>query len=314
MANWWVNHKQTLRQEIDGGYLWSPKTKRNGASNRFYDNMREARPGDPVVSFANAHITYHGTVSGFPSSEVKPNEFGASGDAWADDGWLVPVAWTELPKPIRPKDHMDDLRPLLPETHSPIRPTGDGNQGAYLARIGEPLLRELERLGGFEADGVIIANDEDRPFHEAAERAIEERLQNDQTLDKTETEAVIRARKGQGTFRRNVQFCEPRCRVTGLDDLRLLVASHIKPWRACTTAAERLDGANGLLLAPHIDRLFDIGLITFAADGAMQVSASLDEPARRCLGLADAMATGVGAFTERQETYLAHHREHVFLS
>jgi hypothetical protein len=36
---WWVNHKQTVRQEIDRQYLWSPKTSNNGARNRFYDNM-----------------------------------------------------------------------------------------------------------------------------------------------------------------------------------------------------------------------------------------------------------------------------------
>ena len=27
------NHKQTYRQETDGGYLWSPKTKANDAKN-----------------------------------------------------------------------------------------------------------------------------------------------------------------------------------------------------------------------------------------------------------------------------------------
>lgn len=38
---WWVNHKQTFRQEIDGQYLWSPKRKSNGARNEFYNNMRK---------------------------------------------------------------------------------------------------------------------------------------------------------------------------------------------------------------------------------------------------------------------------------
>jgi hypothetical protein len=28
---WWVNHKQTERQEIGGGYLWSPREEANGA-------------------------------------------------------------------------------------------------------------------------------------------------------------------------------------------------------------------------------------------------------------------------------------------
>jgi hypothetical protein len=36
-----------------------------------------------------------------------------------------------------------------------------------------------------------------------------------------EIEAVIKARKGQGTFRRNVEKLEAQCRVTGLRDKRL---------------------------------------------------------------------------------------------
>jgi hypothetical protein len=27
MRFWWVNHKQTYRQEIGGGYIWSPKKR-----------------------------------------------------------------------------------------------------------------------------------------------------------------------------------------------------------------------------------------------------------------------------------------------
>jgi hypothetical protein len=36
---WWVNQNQTYRQEIEGGYLWSPKRNANGARNPFYEFM-----------------------------------------------------------------------------------------------------------------------------------------------------------------------------------------------------------------------------------------------------------------------------------
>ena len=45
---WWVNHKQTHRQELDGEYLWSPKRNQNGSKNQSYDNMPRVRPGDIV--------------------------------------------------------------------------------------------------------------------------------------------------------------------------------------------------------------------------------------------------------------------------
>ena len=53
---WWVNHKQTHRQELEGEYLWSPKKNRNGAKNVSYDNMIHVMPGDVVFSFADGAI------------------------------------------------------------------------------------------------------------------------------------------------------------------------------------------------------------------------------------------------------------------
>jgi putative restriction endonuclease len=41
---WWVNQNQTFRQEIEGGYLWSPKRNKNGHRNPFYEFMREVAP------------------------------------------------------------------------------------------------------------------------------------------------------------------------------------------------------------------------------------------------------------------------------
>jgi hypothetical protein len=53
MRFWWVNQNQTFRQEVKGGYLWSPKLKADGARNPFYDSMREVSPGDIVFSFSD---------------------------------------------------------------------------------------------------------------------------------------------------------------------------------------------------------------------------------------------------------------------
>ena len=77
--------------------------------------------------------------------------------------------------------------------------------------------------------------------------------------------AAVRA-----SFAANVLLREVRCRVTGVSEQRHLRASHIKPWRS-STDSERLNGANGLLLSPHIDHLFDQGLLTFTADQRLLV-------------------------------------------
>ena len=73
-----------------------------------------------------------------------------------------------------------------------------------------------------------------------------------------------------------------------MDEPWHLNARHIKPWRDASDA-ERLDGANGLLLAPHIDHLFDEGCITFSSsqelfeksfDGLMAAIAKKREKAK----------------------------------
>ena len=156
---WWVNHKQTVIQEIEGSYLWSPKTNRDRRRNHFYDNMRRASPGDLVLSYANQFIGAVGRVAEFAFTAPKPSEFGSAGANWLNDGWLLPVFWTALARPARPKALINALRPLLPKKYSPIRPnTGDGNQSVYLASVsrevfqtviaGLPLDYELLMRGG----------------------------------------------------------------------------------------------------------------------------------------------------------------------
>lgn len=76
---WWVNHKQTFRQEIDGGFLWSPKEERNGARSQFYINMRLASAGDVVLSFANGKVAFIGRVIDYALTGAKPTEFDAVG-------------------------------------------------------------------------------------------------------------------------------------------------------------------------------------------------------------------------------------------
>lgn len=66
----------------------------------------------------------------------------------------------------------------------------------------------------------------------------------------TEVERLVIQRVGQDIFREGLlEFWEGCCAVTGLAIPELLRASHIKPWAACETDAERLDVYKGLLLA-----------------------------------------------------------------
>jgi putative restriction endonuclease len=96
------------------------------------------------------------------------------------------------------------------------------------------------------------------------------------------------------------------CRVTGVTDTRLLIASHIKPWREANNA-ERLSGYNGLLLSPHVDALFDEQFITFDDDGRMRVHPSLSHDVLERWAIDP--HKHVDRFRPEQTSFLVHHRE-----
>ena len=64
MNYWWVNQNQTAKQEVSGGYMWSPKRMKDGKRNPFYEGMRECAPGDLVFSFVDTRISNLGVVMG----------------------------------------------------------------------------------------------------------------------------------------------------------------------------------------------------------------------------------------------------------
>jgi|SRR6185437_1451709 len=161
MRYWWVNQNQTFRQEIEGGYLWSPKRNKNGHRNPFYEFMREVSPGDIVFSFCDTRIAALGIVSGYCRESPKPEEFGTAGMNWSQIGWRVGVRWRRLHNAIRPKDHMARLRPELASRYAPLTQDGNGLQSVYLTncdqlRLTVPGWWEFNSLPGHQNQKVLI--------------------------------------------------------------------------------------------------------------------------------------------------------------
>lgn len=128
------------------------------------------------------------------------------------------------------------------------------------------------------------------------------------------TEAVreVVQRVGQDIFRRTlIDYWGGRCAVTGFDVVEVLRASHIKPWADCESDAERLDVFNGLLLAPHLDALFDRGLVTFSDEGQLLRSPQLSDRQWAMLGIG-AVGARADSLADGHRRYLAWHRVEVF--
>jgi putative restriction endonuclease len=318
---WWVNQTQTFEQETRGGYLWSPKRNANDHRNPFYEFMREVAPGDIVFSFYKTRIHAIGIAESYCYECPKPADFGAAGPNWANVGWKIDVRFTPVPSPLRPADHMQVLGPLLTERYAPLRPNGHGLQGIYLTALEPAFAEALLTLLGPEARA--LANDvsvRDRPFEQSrapgqGQTEWEEYLVSkirDQPIAETEKSALILARRGQGLFKQRVRQVEVKCRITGVDRVEHLRASHCKPWRD-STDSERLDGENGLLLTPTIDHLFDRGFISFETGGRLLVSPVAHRPSLERMAVPVGERVNVGAFSEGQRRYLEFHQERVFL-
>jgi putative restriction endonuclease len=305
MAFWWVNHKQTRDHEISGGYLWSPYRNANGAFNQTYDNMRHTQVGDVVFSFAHAQIGAVGRVTATAAASPKPIEFGIVGDYWANEGWLVEIDFVPVPKTLRPQAYSQLIAPLLPARHSPIQPSGRGNQGCYLAGISDALGLVLLEL----MDAATLLPSASRigePEHGPALLEDLHQIEGDLSIPETQKLQLAKARIGQGLFRKRVILLDPACRVTGVTETRVLIASHIKPWKSSSNA-ERINGFNGIMLSPHVDALFDDHLITFEDDGRMRVHESLPPDVLERWGVDPGRK--VERFRPEQATFLSQHRD-----
>lgn len=207
------------------------------------------------------------------------------------------TAHLDVPYPIRVNEsEVDELRRMIGRTIAGMhRAEGAKSRGNAQKRIRICLDKTLD------ADAFI-----GRECDAREEFTVDNHAPG---LSETERIYLRRARIGQGGFRDALlaKFGNT-CPVTGIKHPDLLIASHIKPWRACSNA-ERLDPENGILLSGLVDRLFDSGLITFDDHGGITMSPRLSaDDVGRC-----ALATAAKIkLSKTSKRYLIYHRDAVF--
>ncbi|MBQ2901305.1 MAG: HNH endonuclease [Agathobacter sp.] len=144
------------------------------------------------------------------------------------------------------------------------------------------------------------------------EQEIVHEITQEQFLTETEKETIIKARVGQGKYRKQLlDKYDNKCIITGISQNKLLIASHIKPWAICNND-ERIDVENGLILCANMDRLFDSGLITFRADGKMFVSSFVSEDNKNRLNISNDIVVDLHA-SDRLLDYLEYHRDVLYV-
>lgn len=122
---------------------------------------------------------------------------------------------------------------------------------------------------------------------------------------------LLDARQGQGEYRRKLlEECQS-CPFTLVNDERLLIASHIKPW-VKSNDKEKIDPKNGFALTPTYDKLFDQGFITFESDKKLKVSPWISPMNQNRLNIFDGKNMPTLQLDDKREKYLKYHRAEIF--
>lgn len=192
-------------------------------------------------------------------------------------------------------------------------------------------LPDFLRLGDDDSELLLLGQEElDQADVEAAvQTASANWIEKRSDLEERTTERLLvaAARVGQHRFASEVlRNHEHRCLFCGLTVTsdgtradRMLVASHIKPWRI-STPAERLDAQNGLTACPTHDVAFDTGLMT--VNGGLRIHIKPDIEKATRTDPATGAAFGRPPLANRlllpatapppRAKYLAWHHEHVY--
>lgn len=165
-----------------------------------------------------------------------------------------------------------------------------------------------ELLNIIKTNVIAPLSNNDKFEQEEPEEYINEFINNIDRLSNTtdtERDALVKVRIGQGKYRTALDDIWKGCALTGIKCRDLLRASHIKAWRDAE-AHERIDPFNGLLLAAHLDALFDKGLISFDSNGFILISDLISESDLNKLSIDKSMQLKMPPETHE---YMKCHRE-----
>jgi 5-methylcytosine-specific restriction enzyme A len=125
----------------------------------------------------------------------------------------------------------------------------------------------------------------------------------------TERKGLVTSRVGQGAYRKSILHrWEYKCAVTNFSNPKILIASHIVPWKYASDE-QRLDVDNGILLSPTFDALFDKHFISFENSGQIILTDSISSQ-----NYSNLKITGkekIIGLSDRNKNYLEKHRSQI---
>jgi hypothetical protein len=296
MAYYWVNLGDSFEEVRNGHFLWAPShtytksgTKTVSAG---WKHVPDVKKGDVIICHEDKHIIYlaRAISNAYPSPRPESRAF----DKWKKEGYKIDVELTVLDVPLNNAEFKHDILGRFNEQCSP-KLFGSNEQAtqSYLISLPKHVAAIVLNCIGDELNYFL-----ESLLHTGISLT---------TSQVREKDTRVKARVGQGQFRKEVlAIWNNTCPVTRVNNPRLLIASHIHSWYSSDNI-EKVDGYNGLPLAPNVDKLFDKGLISFADDGSLLKSSDLSVETLNALGISE--DTKISGLKPQHCVYLRKHRK-----
>lgn len=307
MSFYWVNIGLSYDEVIKGNFLWAPlqgekpideKDLSKGMRIRrydYWDNVGLVKAGDIIFGNVDRKIRFVAVAiaDAFHDSRPKTRTF----KQWGFNGNKIRIEIFLLPTPLSVDGYIHDaFRDRYNKFSIPtvFKSNGHVFQG-YMASISDAA--GIDLLSMTDEIGAAAVETSDRLHSSGGGKT-------KKPAGATTRQAIREARIGQGYFRQELITMWRACPVTGVRNPNLLIASHIKPW-ALSDDNERLDVFNGFLFSPHVDRLFDKGLIGFSNAGNILINPLLSSNDLKALNITPAISISI---KQQNMPYLVAHR------
>jgi putative restriction endonuclease len=293
MRFFWVNIGGSYKESINGNFLWAPNTTKDGKTTpTHWANIGKVEKGDVIFCCYNKEVKFvaQATKDAYDSDRPESRTFKPWNTLGKKVEYTIIHHDTDTPYlALQEKFGISISNQAIP----PLFTVKGRLQQMYMHELSAELGEQLIAFLGVSPSLITPT----APFA----------IANGPT---TKT-ALIDVRVGQNLFRNAlINHWDGKCALTGLDNNELLIASHIKPWRACDNN-ERVNPNNGFLLSAHIDKLFDTGMISFDDNGRVIRSTQVTATTVATLSLnkyTKLRATNLHAETQE---FLRWHRENI---
>jgi 5-methylcytosine-specific restriction enzyme B len=106
---WWVNQGKSAKLQTAGGFLWSPKSDKNGIPLSHHNDIKYAKPGDIIFAYSNSAIRSICIVEKKSEDKQKPSSF-SDHKNWEAEGNYLKVTFYSLNSIIGKTDIPEDWR------------------------------------------------------------------------------------------------------------------------------------------------------------------------------------------------------------